>query len=611
MAPLAERHHHKGEIDAIATSVVLIIVGVAIAVLACYLYHRWRTMRRERLRLHLEAGALDFGSDEGDLVLDEDAGSYRQLTDMGAPSGLLSEVRGAGTGATEQRLGRFAVVHRGVGRLPAAVSDSLGRASVPPSPMGAPAGPGADGQVGAGLPAALFDTFTSELHRFSVAKPRGWRVEAAASTETTVLQLVCPRSASVYRRFSVAWDDVSWAATRPEKFARSMAAEMVRDIPGARVEAVEPFDGLLAHSSPSGAWAVRYSVSGAGGGAAGGAASTLRLITVVVMAGRGRARAEREHSWARAFSLSFAADAAAFPAYEPLGRALIDSFSLEPSVRSIEAAAWAVDAPGPAAASGPPSGYLPAHGAGFAADVEPLSLPGPASPAPGSDGAGRASAPIRAPQPRARPAGGAARPGAPGSSPPDEDEAARSWAAAAEMPDRAALLAPPSLPDLAERRFPAFRLAVRLPPSWARAAAEPAGAPARRLDASFVAGEDDALWAGCRASVTAVDRTRPVRGGKPLERVAAQWAAFYETAVSGSGSLARRTAAAEDGTSARFLVRSAAGPDVGACVAVTEAGLHRSGDSVFGHIVSVSGPAELEARVRELGEAVCDTIAPL
>ncbi|KAA0170910.1 hypothetical protein FNF28_01183 [Cafeteria roenbergensis] len=476
---------------------------------------------------------------------------------------------------------------------------------------------------------AGFDTFSSDLHRFSVAKPRGWQLETAASTESVVVRFATPRRAPVYQRFTVTWEDVSWAATRPEKFARSLAAELRRDLPGASVQRVAPYTGVAARTSPSGAWLVEYTVQqsasphsrgppataapapGPDPTAGAGAGAGLRLLTVILMAGRGRARASRAQSWARAFSLSFATDAPAFKGSEQLMSALIDSFVVEDAAHHLDAEAW-IEGGTSSLADTPPespcvdSGYLPT------AFAEQAQREGSA--ASGFGGGRRQSS---------------------------TDDAAGSWAAAAvSMPpmvrggvfgraddasgstaaQRALPLsrrpahaqpAPLALPRLERTELGKAGMSVSLPASWtASSAVSPTASAASagpRVDLTLQAPMSSAHWGGCSVRLVCVDLTPLAVRVDGTRALADQWAAHFEqqvaagqTAGPSAMAVAERSRVSTDTT--RFSLRPGDGSSTAVALAVV--GLHYRADSVFGYLLTASGPGGAEAALRLLADAV-------
>lgn len=221
-----------------------------------------------------------------------------------------------------------------------------------------------------------FVPFVSELHRFTVQLPAGWRVQAAASTEAVVCQAVCPASDLHYKRFSISWDDVSWTATSPDLFARALGEQIARTVAGTRIETAGlAYTGELGRSLPSGAVEVIYAVdsgprshpsdgdesiviedapwgpasSSITAAAAAAATATpssgsgfatshtrLKLLNVVIMCGHGRLPIAGK-SWAKAFTLTFAVDEPAFTAALPLARFIIDSFQLQPDAHTLTA----------------------------------------------------------------------------------------------------------------------------------------------------------------------------------------------------------------------------------------------------------------------------------
>jgi hypothetical protein len=297
------------ETDLVASLVVLVLVLCASCGLAYYLWRRWQLMRHQRSILR--GGIVDLGEDsDEDLVLGEEGAPWlaqgekkgqQRGGDVGTDRSDISD--SDGDRKRRKRIGKFAFVTEG---------------SVVPAVPG----------IEAAAPAPQFDTFTSKLHHFSVARPRGWRVQAALTEETTVVQFVCPRSSKTYQRFSVSWDDVSWAATTSERFVRALASQITREMKGARVISVEPWGS---------SWCVKYVV--AADSEAEGSAE-LQLLSVVVMAGRGRSREKRSQSWARAFTLSFVCDQPEFERLLPFAKCLIDSFTLEREALDMPARLW-------------------------------------------------------------------------------------------------------------------------------------------------------------------------------------------------------------------------------------------------------------------------------
>ncbi len=692
------RRHQSQEFVTIVTLTVLVVVGVVTVALACFLYRRWRMLRRRHVLLH--GSVLDFDSEADEAGADGDSGTYA------GPGGdaLVDAGRRAGaSGWRLRRFGKYARLTEGTASLPAACRKGIdtlaasgdGGASRqgthPESEAGAsrlaPALPGIDDAPSAApqrqaqqqldrQAVAGFDTFSSDLHRFSVAKPRGWQLETAASTESVVVRFATPRRAPVYQRFTVTWEDVSWAATRPEKFARSLAAELRRDLPGASVERVAPYTGVAARTSPSGAWLVEYTVQqsasphsrgppataapapGPDPTAGAGAGAGLRLLTVILMAGRGRARASRAQSWARAFSLSFATDAPAFKGSEQLMSALIDSFVVEDAAHHLDAEAW-IEGGTSSLADTPPespcvdSGYLPTA----FAEQSGHSAPGPArgtTPAElaaaaaakargmaASAGARATSAAVAIPVRRAQREGSAASGFGGGRRQSSTDDAAGSWAAAAvSMPpmvrggvfgraddasgstaaQRALPLsrrpahaqpAPLALPRLERTELGKAGMSVSLPASWtASSAVSPTASAASagpRVDLTLQAPMSSAHWGGCSVRLVCVDLTPLAVRVDGTRALADQWAAHFEqqvaagqTAGPSAMAVAERSRVSTDTT--RFSLRPGDGSSTAVALAVV--GLHYRADSVFGYLLTASGPGGAEAALRLLADAV-------
>ena len=184
------------------------------------------------------------------------------------------------------------------------------------------------GGGGAGFESLRFVRFVDAAHRISFVHPDTWTVARADHPGASiVVQLACDGDDEAYKRFSVAWDDVSWSATTSESFGRAVAAQLPALVPGSQLLAHGPY--LPARPLPLPPAAAE------GGGRAAPCepyqlvyrlvdpldGTVLQLLNVVFVSVHGGRR--------RAYTVTFGADADAYADALRLARHMVDSFKFE------------------------------------------------------------------------------------------------------------------------------------------------------------------------------------------------------------------------------------------------------------------------------------------
>jgi hypothetical protein len=163
-----------------------------------------------------------------------------------------------------------------------------------------------------------FLRFIEAHHKIAFAYPARWAVaHTDAPGASIIVQITCDEAEESYKRFSVAYDDVSWSAHTAQSFGQHIAAELPQLVPGSHLVSHGLFEP---DRRKDGAYELVYRVRdddliGAGGG------SELQLLNVVVLSTHGAAR--------RAYTLTFAADADAFGEVQKLARHMINSFTVD------------------------------------------------------------------------------------------------------------------------------------------------------------------------------------------------------------------------------------------------------------------------------------------
>jgi len=187
-------------------------------------------------------------------------------------------------------------------------------------------------------------------HRFSFLYPATWALARSDNPHASIIvQVTCDSREESYKRFSVAWDDVSWCDTTAVTFGRSVVEQLTSMVPGS--ELVN--HGLYNPSRRTdGAYHIVYTVADP----LDPAASRLQVLNVIVVSAHGGRR--------RAYTVTFGVDADAWNDALPLATHMIDSFVIDgyvadgPPAQATSAAGSGTNPPGTLAATPAPPRHV-------------------------------------------------------------------------------------------------------------------------------------------------------------------------------------------------------------------------------------------------------------
>ena len=155
-----------------------------------------------------------------------------------------------------------------------------------------------------------FTMFRNEALGISINFPKGWRQEERKSTTgSTLYQFVVPQGESIYKRLSIAVDDVCWSRISPRIFARHVISSLPEEFPGSKILSERP-------SKDGSGYEVVYNIPEANDVEDPSLCNQLTILSYYCIG----------NTWA--FTVAFAIDAGAFDRYEGLARELVGSFRI-------------------------------------------------------------------------------------------------------------------------------------------------------------------------------------------------------------------------------------------------------------------------------------------
>ena len=158
-----------------------------------------------------------------------------------------------------------------------------------------------------------FVRYVDPSHRFSLMYPSTWSLARTENPAASIIvQVTSDGAEDAYKRFSVAWDDVSWSPTTAESFGRNVARQLPSLVPGAVLVTHGLYNPTVRSDR---AYEIIYRIADAVDG------SELELLNVVIVAAHGGRR--------RAYTLTFGADSQAFEGAQRLAARIIDSFRFD------------------------------------------------------------------------------------------------------------------------------------------------------------------------------------------------------------------------------------------------------------------------------------------
>lgn len=152
-------------------------------------------------------------------------------------------------------------------------------------------------------------------HRFSFVYPTTWALARSDNPHASIIvQVTCDSREESYKRFSVAWDDVSWSDTTAATFGQGVVEQLASIVPGS--ELVN--HGLYNPGRRSdGAYHIVYTVADP----LDPGSSRLQVLNVIVVSAHGGRR--------RAYTVTFGVDADAWNDALRLATHLVDSFAID------------------------------------------------------------------------------------------------------------------------------------------------------------------------------------------------------------------------------------------------------------------------------------------
>jgi hypothetical protein len=183
---------------------------------------------------------------------------------------------------------------------------------------------GGDGVAGSGRRRALTSAAVDQLrfircaepgHRFSFLYPASWALARSDNPHASIIvQVTCDSREESYKRFSVAWDDVSWCDTTAATFGRGVVEQLTSMVPGSELVNHGLYDP---GRRTDGAYHIVYTVADP----LDPAASRLQVLNVIVVSAHGGRR--------RAYTVTFGVDADAWNDALRLATHMIDSFVID------------------------------------------------------------------------------------------------------------------------------------------------------------------------------------------------------------------------------------------------------------------------------------------
>lgn len=190
-----------------------------------------------------------------------------------------------------------------------------------------------------GLDNMHFVRYTDPVHKFTFVHPDSWAVARSDHPGASiVVQLTCDsEDEGAYKRFSVAWDDVSWSSTTAESFGKAVASQLPNLVPGSQLlshgpytlatglplarggspprDAMFPSPASASMQPPTDAYQLVYRISDPLD------SSVLQLLNVVFVSTHGGRR--------RAYTVTFGCDSDGYSEALRLARHMIDSFRFD------------------------------------------------------------------------------------------------------------------------------------------------------------------------------------------------------------------------------------------------------------------------------------------